>query len=85
MDSCGRVAPVTKFCTYELSRQHHLCALWKDEVIKKAVTAGRLVESEFLRCSELNPFPGRSGRSVGYVAEDNFDKLERRASFKEGC
>jgi len=85
MDSCSGSAVVIKFLARELPLEQHLCALWKDEVVKEAGGGGRQVESEFLQRGKPNAFAGRSGGWSGQVYEANLDEFEQRTSFQERC
>jgi len=60
VDSCRGTAVAIECRARELTLQHHLRALWEDEVIEEAGGAGCLVESEFLQGGEANPSVGRS-------------------------
>ena len=85
VDLCGRVAKGVEYLACELSSQHHLRALWEDEVIKEASGAGCKLESEFPQGGEANPSTGRRAWWLRPVGEANLDGFERRGSFEEGC
>ena len=83
MDLCGRGTALSEGPTGGFYLQHHLRALWEDEVIKEASAAGCPAESEPPQDGETNLFTGRSSGCLRRVEEGNFDELERRASFEE--
>ena len=85
MESCSRGVVLVECLVRELTLQHHLRALWEDEVIQEAGDAGRLVQSKLLQSSEVDPSAGRSGGWLRHVVETYLDEFEQRASFEEGC
>jgi hypothetical protein len=77
VDSCDGVTPLVEFLAPNLSLQHHLCALWEDEVIEEAGGAGSTVEPEFFQCAELYPFAGRRGDGwFVHVVEVKLDEFK---------
>jgi len=70
------VAAFTGCLARESPLQHHLRALWEDEVVKEAGDAGQLIESEFFQRGKSGAFAGRSDGYVWRIVEANLDELE---------
>jgi len=81
---CGRRTALSEGPTDGFYPQHHLRALWKDELIKEASGVGCIVESEFPQGGKANPSMGRRNGCLSRVEEGNLDEFERGASFEEG-
>ena len=84
MDLCGRGTALGGGLTSGFYLQHHLHAVWEDELIKEASGVGRVVEPEFPQGGETDPSTGRRGGCLRRVKEGNLDEFEQRTSFEEG-